>query len=470
VKYVSTRGSAPVLEFEDVLLTGLAADGGLYVPAEWPVFSADQIRAMRAMSYEEIALTVMAPLIGDAVDGDDLEKIVREAYGNFSHDAVVPLSQLAENHWLLELYHGPTLAFKDVAMQVLSRLMDHALKRRSTRASVVVATSGDTGGAAIEAFRGRDAVDVFVLHPHGKVSEVQRRQMATVLDANVHNIAIEGTFDDCQSLVKAMFNDQVFRKRSALAGVNSINWARIMAQTVYYFSSAVALGAPDRPVSFCVPTGNFGDVYSGYAAKQMGLDIETLVIATNVNDILARAMKSGRYETYKVVPTVSPSMDIQVSSNFERLLFEVYVRNSDDVVRLMSGLQQSGAFSIAKGPLKAITSQFSADRTDEAETAATILSTLRETGKLVDPHTAVALHVANGLQRDSAIPMITFSTAHPAKFPDAVKEASGIYPALPQHLSDLSEREERLAVLPNELDAVQTFIDARSRAYTESNQ
>jgi threonine synthase len=252
--------------------------------------------------------------------------------------------------------------------------------------------------------------------------------------------------------------------------VNSINWARIMAQTVYYFSSAVALGAPDRPVSFCVPTGNFGDVYSGYAAKQMGLDVETLVIATNVNDILARALKSGRYETYKVVPTVSPSMDIQVSSNFERLLFEVYVRNSDDVVRLMSGLQQSGAFSIAKGPLKAITSQFSADRTDDAETAATILSTLRETGKLVDPHTAVALHVANGLQRDSAIPMITFSTAHPAKFPDAVKEASGIYPALPQHLSDLSEREERLTVLPNELEAVQTFIAARSRAYTESNQ
>ena len=469
MKYVSTRGTAPELEFEDVLLTGLAADGGLYVPAEWPRFSADDIRAMRAMSYEEIALAVMTPLIGDAVAADELEHMVREAYGQFSHEAVVPLSQLAENHWLLELFHGPTLAFKDVAMQVLGRLMDHALTRRGARASVVAATSGDTGGAAIEAFRGRDAVDIFVLHPRGKVSEVQRRQMTTVLDANVHNIAIEGTFDDCQSLVKAMFNDQNFRQCTALAGVNSINWARIMAQTVYYFSTAVALGAPDRPVSYCVPTGNFGDIYAGYAAKRMGLPIENLVIATNVNDILARTLKSGRYETHGVVATASPSMDIQVSSNFERLLFEVYDRSAEDVKRLMSGLQQSGAFSLSDGPFKALNAQFSAGRSDEAETAATILKTLQQTGKLIDPHTAVALHVANHMERDPAIPMVSLSTAHPAKFPDAVNAASGVYPNLPDRLADLGEREERLAVLPNDLDAVQDFIATRSRAVKESH-
>lgn len=468
MNYISTRGAAPVMGFEEVMLAGLAEDGGLYVPENWPQFSAEDIRAMRGLTYEEIALRVMTPLTGDFVDRKELEEMVREAYGQFSHATVVPLSQLSENHWLMELFHGPTLAFKDVAMQILGRMMDYALKRRGQRATVLAATSGDTGGAAIEAFRGRDAVDIFVLHPHNRVSEVQRRQMTTVLDENVHNIALEGTFDDCQSLVKAMFNDQSFRRKMALSGVNSINWARIMAQTVYYFTCAVAIGAPDRAVSFCVPTGNFGDIYAGYAAKNMGLPVDRLVIATNVNDILARTLETGRYETRGVTATTSPSMDIQVSSNFERLLFDVYGRNAADVARLMAGLQQSGAFTITDGGLAALRRDFTAGRTSEAETAATIRETLADTGELVDPHTAVGLQVANGLQRDPSVPMITLSTAHPAKFPDAVKEACGIYPELPPRLSDLYEREERLTVLPNQLDAVEQFVAQRSRAAREA--
>ncbi|MGI9481942.1 MAG: threonine synthase, partial [Hyphomicrobiales bacterium] len=400
MNYISTRGAAPRLGFEDVMLAGLAEDGGLYVPENWPQFSSDDIRAMRGLAYEDVALRVMTPLVGDFVDGKELEEMVRAAYGQFSHAATVPLVQLSENHWLMELFHGPTLAFKDVAMQILGRMMDHALKRRKQRATVLAATSGDTGGAAIEAFRGRDAADIFVLHPHGRVSEVQRRQMTTVLNANVHNIAVEGTFDDCQSLVKAMFNDQPFRRRMALSGVNSINWARIMAQTVYYFTSAVALGAPDRPVSFCVPTGNFGDIYAGYVAKNMGLPVDQLVIATNVNDILARTLETGRYETRAVTATTSPSMDIQVSSNFERLLFDVHGREANNVTRLMAGLQQSGAFTIAEGPLAELRAGFAAGRTSETETAATIRKTLEETGELVDPHTAIGVNVANNLAGD----------------------------------------------------------------------
>jgi threonine synthase len=464
VKYVSTRGQAPELEFEEALLTGLARDGGLYVPASWPRLSHEEIAGFAGKSYVEVAEAVMMPFVEGAIAPADLRVMLEEAYASFGHRAVTPLRQMGDNDWILELFHGPTLAFKDVAMQILARLFDHALKGKGRRLTIVGATSGDTGSAAIEAFRGRDAIDIFILHPKGRVSEVQRRQMTTVLDANVHNIAVEGSFDDCQALVKAMFNDMNFRDEIGLAGVNSINWGRVMAQIVYYFTSAVALGGPSRPISYSVPTGNFGDIFAGYVAREMGLPIERLLVATNVNDILARALNTGRYDVGTVTPTISPSMDIQVSSNFERLLFDVCDRDGATVERMMQQLQQSGGFGIKEEALAKARAFFAADRADETETAAMIQRAHSEMGELIDPHTAVGLCVAEKHRGDPSTPMVTLSTAHPAKFPAAVEAACGVAPDLPARMADLFEREERLDECANDLQAIEDFIRTRSRA------
>jgi threonine synthase len=457
LRYQSTRGEAPELGFEDVLLTGLARDGGLYVPARWPELSSHALRDLRGLAYEDVAYTVLHPFIGGAMPDHAFRAMLAAAYGSFGHPAVAPLKQLDDNQWLLELFHGPTLAFKDVAMQLLARLMDWALEKRGARATIVGATSGDTGGAAVEAFKASRQAAAFILHPHGRVSDVQRRQMTTVTAANVHNIAIEGTFDDCQAIVKALFNDLAFRDEVGLAGVNSINWARIMAQCVYYVTACLALGAPGREVSFCVPTGNFGDIYAGLVAKRMGLPIDRLVIATNVNDILDRTLKTGRYEVKGVAPSSSPSMDIQVSSNFERLLFDVHARDPNAVRRLMAGLAQSGSFHLGDRELDQIRHEFDSGSTSEDRTAATIKSTLAATGELLDPHTAVAYAVARAAQ-PSASAMVTLATAHPAKFPDAVERASGIRPQLPARLAHLLTAEERFTVLPNSSEAVRDFI------------
>ena len=457
LRYVSTRGEAPELGFEDVLLTGLARDGGLYVPAIWPRITTRDLNLLRGKSYEEIAFAVMHPFIGNAIPDADLKHMIGEAYACFGHPAVAPLKQLDDNQWLLELFHGPTLAFKDIAMQLLARLMDWALATRRSRATIVGATSGDTGGAAIEAFQASQHASVFMLHPHGRVSGVQRRQMTTVTSASVHNIALEGNFDDCQAIVKALFNDLPFRDSIGLAGVNSINWARIMAQTVYYVTAALSLGAPGRMISFCVPTGNFGDIFAGFAAKRMGLPIDRLVLATNVNDILDRTLKTGRYETRGVKPSTSPSMDIQVSSNFERLLFEVHGRDPYAVRSMMGNLQQSGAFTIAGRELDQIRHEFDSGAADEAQTAATIRETLAATGELLDPHTAVGYAVARKSSGSSS-PMVTLATAHPAKFPDAVEKASGSRPALPTRLAHLMTAGERFTVLPNDVAKVRDFI------------
>ncbi|MEW6255700.1 MAG: threonine synthase [Pseudomonadota bacterium] len=464
MQYISTRGEAPPLPFSEALLTGLARDGGLYVPEDWPTLSHAQIADLSGKPYAEVARRVISPFVGDSIPPAALDLMISDAYGCFRHAATTPTVQLAPNTFVLELFHGPTLAFKDVAMQLLARLMDHVLSNRGARATLVGATSGDTGSAAIEAFRHSDAVDVFILYPHNRVSEVQRRQMTTVGGQNVHAIAVEGTFDDCQAHVKAMFNDHLFRDRMALAGVNSINWARIVAQVVYYFYAAVALGAPHREVSFVVPTGNFGDIFAGWVAKQMGLPVRDLTIATNVNDILARTVESGRYEVRGVHATTSPSMDIQVSSNFERLLFEALDRDSEIVRRLMASLAQSGSFTIPRDALAAIVGEFSAGRADEPETAATIARTYRESGYVLDPHTAVALAVAAKVEHPRSVPQVILSTAHPAKFPDAVEAATGKRPGLPAHMADLMTRKERFTVLPNDLAALQSFISARARA------
>ena len=420
-RYISTRGEAPTLGFCDVMLTGLARDGGLYVPETWPQLSRETIAGFFGRPYWEVAVDVIKPFAAGEISDADLGRMANEAYATFRHPAVVPLNQIGPNQFLLELFHGPTLAFKDVAMQLISRLMDHVLAKRSQRTTIVVATSGDTGGAAVDAFAGLDNVDLVVLFPNGRISDVQRRMMTTTGAANVHALAIEGTFDDCQAIVKAMFNHHRFRDAVSLSGVNSINWARIVAQVVYYFTSAVALGAPARTVDFTVPTGNFGDIFAGYAAKRMGLPVRWLNIAANVNDILPRTLKTGIYEVRDVHATTSPSMDIQISSNFERLLFEASRRDAASVRRLMDSLKQSGRFVLPDAMLAAIREEFDAGRADETETAAAIRAAWREAGDLVDPHTAVALAVADRDTSDSSIPNIVLSTAHAAKFPDAVR-------------------------------------------------
>ena len=467
MRYVSTRGEAPPLGFIEATLAGLARDGGLYVPESWPKLSSQTIAGFAGQPYAEVAVQVIRPFVGDAVPESELSRIAREAYGTFRHPAVAPIAELGTNTFLLELFHGPTLAFKDLAMQFLARLMDYALEQRSERATIVVATSGDTGGAAVEAFRGRNRIDLFVLFPQGRISDVQRRMMTTADDSNVHALAIEGHFDDCQAIVKSLFNHHAFADQVRLSGVNSINWARIVAQAVYYFTAAVSLGAPDRKVAFTVPTGNFGDVFAGYVAWRMGLSVDRLVIATNVNDILVRTLASGDYELRDVVATSSPSMDIQVSSNFERLLFDACGRDGKAVAALMGSLAQSRRFTVPPRALSEIRASFAAGRADEDEVAATIRTVLRETGHLIDPHTAVGVAVAEKETRDPAVPMVVLSTAHPAKFPDAVEKACGVRPSLPNWLGDLEKRPEHVTVLPPDQGQVERFVVAASRAARE---
>lgn len=459
--YVSTRGAAPELNFGQAMMTGLARDGGLYVPAIVPVMPQAEIAALAGLSYEETAFRVMRPFLGGFFEDDEFRGLIARAYQNFGHAARAPLVQLAPNHFLLELFHGPTLAFKDFAMQLIGQMMQAALARTGERITIVGATSGDTGSAAMEAFRGLGNVDVFILYPHGRVSDVQRRQMTTPAEANVHALAIDGDFDDAQARVKDMFNDFAFRDGVRLAGVNSINWARVLAQVVYYFSSAVSLGAPHRAVSFTVPTGNFGDIFAGYIARKMGLPIEKLVIATNQNNILDRALKSGVYATHGVRPSISPSMDIQVSSNFERVLFDAYGRDGAAVAALMGELK-TGGFRISQGALEMLRATFASGSSSEEETLATIRRTLANTGELLCPHSAVGVHVAE--QHLGATPMITLATAHPAKFPDAVERAAAIRPALPPRMADLFDRPERMTPVPNDLAALEALVRERIHA------
>ena len=458
--YISTRGSAPHLNFEDTMLTGLAKDGGLYVPETIPTLSPDEIRAMRALPYEEIAFRVMKPFIGDTFSDSDFQDIIGKAYAGFGHSALAPLVQLEQNHFLLELFHGPTLAFKDFAMQLIGQMFQVSLKRRGERVTIVGATSGDTGSAAIEAFRGLDAVDVFILFPDGRVSEVQRRQMTTPSEANVHALAVEGTFDDCQNRLKDMFNDFAFRDAVRLAGVNSINWARVLAQVVYYFSSAVSLGAPDRSISFTVPTGNFGDIFAGYIAKRMGLSIDKLVIATNQNDILHRCLTNGAYEQGRVLPSISPSMDIQISSNFERALFDAYERDGAAVAALMEEFSTTSRVSMSQGIMKTLKQHFTSGSASEAATLSTIKRIYAETGELLCPHSAIGVYVAEQ-NTESQSPMVTLATAHPAKFPSAVEQASGLHPPLPARMSDLYDRTERVTRIENDLSALEALIKER---------
>ncbi|KIC41294.1 threonine synthase [Ruegeria sp. ANG-R] len=456
MRYISTRGQAPELSFEEAMLTGLARDGGLYLPAEIPVMSQDEIAALAGLPYEEIAFRVMWPYVSGSFAEDEFRAIIARAYEGFGHDARAPLKQLNENHFLLELFHGPTLAFKDFAMQLIGQLFQVALKRRGDRVTIVGATSGDTGSAAIEAFRGLDAVDVFILFPHGRVSEVQRRQMTTPADGNVHALAVDGDFDDCQAALKDMFNDFDFRDGVKLAGVNSINFARVLAQIVYYFSAAVSLGAPHRKVSFTVPTGNFGDIFAGFLAKRMGLPIDRLVVATNQNDILHRCLSGEGYFKGDTIPSISPSMDIQVSSNFERALYYAYGEDGSAVAQLMDELR-NGGFNVSQGAMEALRESFDSGRVSEDETLETIKNTLAHSAELVCPHTAVGIKVAQE-HRSADVPMITLATAHPAKFPAAVEKASGEHPPLPSRMSDLYERPERVTRIANDLGTLEDHI------------
>lgn len=463
--HVSTRGEAPQLGFSDVLLAGLARDGGLYVPTAWPTLTPAAIAGFAGQRYADVAKAVLGPLVDGDIAPADLSRIIEAAYAPFAHPSVCPLAQIGDNLFVLELFRGPTLAFKDVAMRFLSGAMDHELKRRGRRATIVGATSGDTGSAAIDAFRGSEQVDVFILYPHGRVSEVQRRQMTTANEGNVHAIAIDGTFDDCQALVKAMFNNHAFRDEIGLSGVNSINWARIVAQATYYMTSAVALGAPHRPVSFAVPTGNFGNVLAGWVARQMGLPVEHFMISANANDILARVIATGIYALADVKPTISPSMDIQVSSNFERLLYEVHGRDPARVRGLMASLAQSGRFEIDEAPLKAIRKEFSGIGTDDDQARAEMARVWRDCAYLIDPHTATGVIAGRRqLAQAPGTPVIVLGTAHPAKFPDAVEQATGVRPPLPPHLADLMSRRERVTRLPNDRQAVERFVRAEARA------
>jgi threonine synthase len=461
--YVSTRGEAPAISFADALLAGLARDGGLYVPERWPVLERERIAGFRSRPYAEVAFDALQPYVAGSIKDADLARMIRDSYAAFGKPEVAPLVELAPGEYLLELFHGPTLAFKDVAMQLVARMMDYVLAERGERVTIVGATSGDTGGAAVEAFRGRDRADVIILFPDGRVSDVQRRMMTTATETNVHAVAIDGTFDDCQALVKAMFNDQTFRDRVKLSAVNSINWARIAAQSVYYFTAATQLGSPDRAIRFCVPTGNFGDIFAGYAAARMGLPVERLIIATNVNDILARTLASGVYEPRAVVATESPAMDIQVSSNFERLLFEATGRSPVAVLKMMAELTNEKRFTIQADALDTIRKLFSAGRADEAETAATIRAVHKANGYVLDPHSAVGVAVARKFKGEGKSPIVSLATAHPAKFPEAVEAAIGVHPKLPDRLADLGRRRERITKLPANVEAVARFVADNSR-------
>ena len=458
MEYVSTRGSAPALDFEGVTLAGLASDGGLYVPREWPRFTEAEIAALAGLSYAELATRVMLPFVGQSLTEDKLLELSTEAYGRFAHAAVTPLRQLDERHWLLELFHGPTLAFKDVALQLLGRLFEEFLSRRNERLTIVGATSGDTGSAAIDAVAGRENVDIFMLHPKGRVSDVQRRQMTTVKSPNVHNIAIEGSFDDAQAMVKRMFNDPAMTGRFRIGAVNSINWARLMAQVVYYFAAALQLGAPHRKVAFCVPTGNFGDVFAGYVAAQMGLPIERLIVATNVNDILHRALSSGDYSAGTVTPTAAPSMDIQVSSNFERLLFDCGARDGAALAEQMRGFEETRAMRLTNAQREGAAALISSARADANDMSRAMAWAWQHSGELLDPHTAIGYHAARAADLPREVPMVTLATAHPAKFRDAVERATGSRPRLPARVGDLFDREERCVDLPGEYEAIAAYV------------
>ena len=462
MQYISTRGSAPALDFAGATLAGLASDGGLYVPSEWPRFTEAEIAAMAGLPYAELAARVMAPFIGDSLTQERLLELTRAAYGRFAHDAVTPLVQLDEQNWLLELFHGPTLAFKDVALQFLGLLFEEFLGRTGENLTIVGATSGDTGSAAIDAVAGRTGVDIFMLHPRGRVSDVQRRQMTTVLAPNVHNIAIEGSFDDAQAMVKRMFGDTEMTGRFNIGAVNSINWARLMAQVVYYFAAGLQLGAPHRKVAFSVPTGNFGDVFAGYVAAQMGLPIERLIVATNVNDILHRALSTGDYSQGTVTPTAAPSMDIQVSSNFERLLFDLNGRDGAALAEQMRGFETSKSMQLTNAQREGAAGLFSSARTDAGQMAEAIRWGWECCEEMIDPHTACGLHAArtSGIGRE--VPIVTLATAHPAKFRDAVERATGHRPHLPARIGDLFEREERCTELAGDYDTIASHIAANA--------
>lgn len=459
MRFISTRGAAPALNFEDTMLTGLARDGGLYLPEAIPGLGPDDIRGMRGLSYEDIAHKVMFPYVSECFSGDEFAALIAEAYAGFGHSARAPLKQLGPNHFFLELFHGPTLAFKDFAMQLIGQLFQHALARSGKRVTIVGATSGDTGSAAIEAFQNLDNVDVFILYPHGRVSEVQRRQMTTPDAVNVHALAVDGDFDTCQGALKDMFNDFTFRDAVGLAGVNSINFARVLAQVVYYFSSAISLGAPDREISFTVPTGNFGDIFAGYIAQQMGLPIRKLVIATNQNDILHRTLETREYATSGVIPSISPSMDIQVSSNFERAIYYAYGQDGKAVAKEMQSLKETGKFTVSQGAYEALKYTYASGRVSEDETSAEISRVLADTGELLCPHSAVGVRIGEAHLSDT--PMITLGTAHPAKFPDAVEAATGIRPDLPQRMGDLFEQEERVTRVSGKVEEMKALIRER---------
>ncbi len=458
MEYLSTRGSAQALDFEGATLAGLAPDGGLFVPREWPRFTEAEIAAMAGLPYAELAAKVMAPFVGDSLTQERLLELCRAAYGRFAHKAVTPLKQFDEQQWLLELFHGPTLAFKDVALQLLGLLFEEFLGRSDRNLTIVGATSGDTGSAAIDAVAGRAKVDIFMIHPHGRVSDVQRRQMTTVLAPNVHNIAIDGSFDDAQAMVKRMFNDRAMTDRFSIGAVNSINWARLMAQVVYYFAAGVQLGAPYRQVAFSVPTGNFGDIFAGYVAAQMGLPVAKLIVATNVNDILHRALSTGDYSQSTVTPTAAPSMDIQVSSNFERLLFDLGGRDGGAMAAQMAGFEASKAMQLTNAQRQGASALFSSARADPGDMSDAIRWAWENCGELIDPHTACGLHAARAAGIEAGIPVVTLATAHPAKFRDAVERATGQRPSLPARVGNLFEREERCVELPGEYDAVAAYV------------
>ncbi len=466
MKYISTRGLAPALTFEEAVLAGLASDGGLYVPETIPEFSPQEIASWAGLSYQELAFRLMTPFVADEVSADDLRSLIEKSYSTFRHDAIAPLVQTAHNEFILELFQGPTLAFKDFALQFLGNLLDHVLTRRGQKVVIMGATSGDTGSAAIEGCRHSEHVDIFILHPHNRVSDVQRRQMTTVLDGNVHNIALEGNFDDCQNMVKASFADQSFLPQDRqLVAVNSINWARIMAQIVYYFYAALALGGPHRPVSFSVPTGNFGDIFAGYLAKRMGLPIDQLVIATNANDILHRCISSNDHSTRALIHSLAPSMDIMVSSNFERMLFDLYDRDSAAIAELMAEFRSAGKLKLAELPLARARKLFSSYRLDDSAMLKVIADVWDNTEYLLDPHTAIGVEAARQSRRRRDIPMVCLSTAHPAKFPEAIlKSGYPAEPQLPHHMADLFQREERFSVQPNDLGAVHQFIAENIKA------
>lgn len=462
MRYVSTRGSAPALDFEGATLAGLASDGGLYVPESWPEFSKQEIAAMRGLSYVDTAVAVMRPFVAGCLDDATLKRLCTTAYGRFSHDAVTPVIQLDQQHWLMELFHGPTLAFKDVALQLLGQLFETFLSKRDAHLTIIGATSGDTGSAAIDGVAGRAKIDIFMLHPAGRVSDVQRRQMTTVFAPNVYNIAIDGSFDDAQAIVKALFNDRDFNGRFTLSAVNSINWARLMAQVVYYFYTAVRLGAPERPVAFSVPTGNFGDVFAGYVAQRMGLPVAKLIVATNVNDILHRALTKGDYSCGTVTATATPSMDIQVSSNFERLLFDLAGRDGKGLAKMMADFESTRAMSIPADMLAGSKDLFVSARID-ADGMSNVMRWAHErTDQVIDPHTAIGLAAARNAGLPADVPVVTLATAHPAKFRDAVERATGVRPHLPARMGNLFEREERYDTLPATKEAIAAYVAERA--------